>query len=58
MFPVLVYVYRRLAIAEERETRRRFGDRWDAYAAVTPRFLPRPADSKPRPPRAEEVTAP
>ena len=40
MFPVLVLVYRRLAIAEEREVRQRFGAAWDAYAARTPRFLP------------------
>ena len=43
MFPVLVYVYRRLAISEERETRDRFGVLWDAYAADTPRFVPRRA---------------
>ncbi len=41
MFPVIVLVYRRLAIAEEREVRQRFGPAWDAYAAVTPRFVPR-----------------
>ena len=41
MFPVLVLVYRRLAIAEERDVRERFGAAWDAYAARTPRFLPR-----------------
>ena len=53
MLPILVYVYRRLAISEERETRERFGAAWDAYAAVTPRFLPR----RPvRPPRAKGVT--
>jgi protein-S-isoprenylcysteine O-methyltransferase Ste14 len=40
MFPVLVYVYRRLAIGEEREVRREFGISWDAYAAATPRFIP------------------
>jgi len=40
MFPVLVLVYRRLAIAEEREVRQRFGAAWDAYAARTPTFLP------------------
>jgi protein-S-isoprenylcysteine O-methyltransferase Ste14 len=40
MFPILVLVYRRLAIAEEREVRATFGDKWDAYAAVTPRFIP------------------
>ena len=41
MFPVLAYVYRRLAISEEREVRERFGAAWDAYAAGTPRFVPR-----------------
>ena len=40
MFPVLMLVYRRLAIAEEDEVRQRFGAVWDAYAARTPRFLP------------------
>ena len=40
MFPVLVFVYWRLAIAEEREVRGRFGEEWDAYAARTPRLLP------------------
>ena len=40
MFPVLVLVYRRLAIGEEREVRQDFGAEWDAYAARTPRFLP------------------
>lgn len=41
MFPVLMWAYRRLAISEEREVRARFGAAWDAYAAVTPRFVPR-----------------
>ena len=40
MFPVLVLVYRRLAVHEEEETRGRFGAAWDAYAAVMPRFIP------------------
>jgi protein-S-isoprenylcysteine O-methyltransferase Ste14 len=48
MFPVLALVYRRLAIAEEREVAARFGPAWAAYAAATPRFVPRlrqlPAD--------------
>ncbi|MGW4079242.1 methyltransferase family protein [Streptomyces asiaticus] len=39
-FPVLVYVYVRLAHDEEREVTRRFGDRWTAYAARTPAFWP------------------
>ena len=41
MFPLLLLVYRRLAIREEAEVRRRFSERWDAYAARVPRFLPR-----------------
>jgi protein-S-isoprenylcysteine O-methyltransferase Ste14 len=40
MFPVLVLVYRRLAIAEEREVGQRFGAEWNAYVALTPRFVP------------------
>jgi protein-S-isoprenylcysteine O-methyltransferase Ste14 len=42
MFPILLVVYRRLAMAEEREVHGRFGDTWAAYAAVTPRFVPTP----------------
>ncbi len=41
MFPILVFVYTRLARAEEREVAARFGDDWAAYAARTPRFIPR-----------------
>lgn len=41
MFPVMVYVYRRLAIQEECAIAARFGATWDTYAAVTPRFVPR-----------------
>ena len=47
MFPILVVVYRRLAIREEREVRQHFGEEWDRYAAHTPRFIPslrRPSD--------------
>ena len=40
MFPVLVFVYWRLAIGEEREVRGRIGEEWDAYADRTPRLLP------------------
>lgn len=46
MFPVLVFVYRRLAIGEEREVRAAFVAEWDAYAARTPRFVPRFARSR------------
>ena len=41
MFPVLVFMYVRLALAEERESEREFGQLWRDYAARTPRFLPR-----------------
>jgi protein-S-isoprenylcysteine O-methyltransferase Ste14 len=40
MFPVLVAMYGRLAVTEEREMRDRFGAEFDAYAARTPRFVP------------------
>ena len=40
MFPVLVAMYGRLAITEEREMQARFGTEFDAYAARTPRFVP------------------
>jgi protein-S-isoprenylcysteine O-methyltransferase Ste14 len=41
MFPILVYVYARLARREEQEVRTQFGDKWDRYAASTPAFIPR-----------------
>ena len=41
MFPVLALVYWRLAADEESEVRKAFGATWEAYAARTPRFLPR-----------------
>jgi protein-S-isoprenylcysteine O-methyltransferase Ste14 len=40
MFPVLLVMYRRLAIREEREVAAEFPGEWDAYAAQTPRFIP------------------
>ncbi len=41
MFPVLAWMYARLAVAEEAEIAAQFGDEWRDYAARTPRFLPR-----------------
>lgn len=41
MFPVLVSMYYRLALREERESREAFGEAWDEYATRTPRFFPR-----------------
>lgn len=41
MFPMLLYVYRRLAIREELDVHAQFGVTYETYAAGTPRFLPR-----------------
>jgi protein-S-isoprenylcysteine O-methyltransferase Ste14 len=41
MFPVLAFMYVRLALREERDAEREFGEVWRRYAEVTPRFLPR-----------------
>ncbi|MAT66742.1 MAG: isoprenylcysteine carboxyl methyltransferase [Gammaproteobacteria bacterium] len=41
MFPVLVYMYIRLARREEAEMHRVSGKEYARYAAVTPRFFPR-----------------
>ncbi len=40
MFPVLLYMYVRLARREEREVEARFGKAYRSYAARTPAFLP------------------
>ena len=40
MFPLLVWMYVRLARHEEAEARREFGAAYDAYAAVTPGWFP------------------
>ena len=41
MFPILVFMYVRLALREERDAEAQFGEMYSAYAAVTPRFWPR-----------------
>jgi protein-S-isoprenylcysteine O-methyltransferase Ste14 len=41
MFPVLVYMYVRLARREEEEALREFGDTYREYMACTPAFFPR-----------------
>lgn len=41
MFPILVWMYFRLALREEREVTQEFGDVYLRYAAATPRFWPR-----------------
>lgn len=41
MFPVLVFMYARLVIVEEREMVKQFGDEYTRYAARTPRSIPK-----------------
>ncbi|MDD3762942.1 MAG: isoprenylcysteine carboxylmethyltransferase family protein [Pseudomonadota bacterium] len=41
MYPVLVYMYVRLARREEADTRRAFGAEYERYAATVPAFFPR-----------------
>ena len=41
MFPILTYMYVRLALKEERDVEAEFGDEYRRWAAVTPRFIPR-----------------
>jgi len=40
MFPVLVWMYVRLAHTEEQDAEAHFGEYWREYAARTPRFIP------------------
>jgi protein-S-isoprenylcysteine O-methyltransferase Ste14 len=40
MFPLLVWMYMRLARTEERDAEVYFGERWRDYAVHTPRFIP------------------
>lgn len=40
MFPILTYMYIRLAIREEKTAEKEFGDEYRNWAAVTPRFIP------------------
>jgi protein-S-isoprenylcysteine O-methyltransferase Ste14 len=41
MFPILVYMYARLARREEREVAAEFGEKYARYASETPAFFPR-----------------
>lgn len=41
MFPLLVLMYTRLAISEEKDVRAELGEVYERYAAFTPRFLPK-----------------
>lgn len=50
MFPVLAFMYARLARREEREVCAEFGPEYDRYAANTPAFLPRLRGIRPQVP--------
>lgn len=41
MFPVIVFMYLRLSLTEERDAVAEFGDEYSRYAEITPRFVPR-----------------
>ena len=41
MFPILVYIYIRLARKEEKEVLAEFGEDYKRYAEKTPAFIPR-----------------
>jgi protein-S-isoprenylcysteine O-methyltransferase Ste14 len=41
MFPILVYMYVRLARREEREVLAQLGDQYRSYMTRTPAFMPR-----------------
>ncbi|MBL4750519.1 MAG: isoprenylcysteine carboxylmethyltransferase family protein [Amylibacter sp.] len=49
MYPVLIWMYTRLARSEERDTRAAFGGKFDAYAKYVPAFLPTLAAMKRQP---------
>ena len=46
MFPVLVWMYVRLAKREETDAQREFGKEWGIYARQTPAFIPRLGHTK------------
>ena len=49
MFPILVFMYVRLAHREERDAKQAFGEVWNAYARITPAFFPKLAPSPRQP---------
>lgn len=40
MFPILVWMYTRLARSEEKDSQKEFGSAWDEYTKQTPAFIP------------------
>ena len=59
MFPVLAYVYARLARSEEREVAAHFGPAWTEYAARVHAYIPHrpPVAPRGRPPRTVDHSA-
>ncbi|MDX1251510.1 MAG: isoprenylcysteine carboxylmethyltransferase family protein [Gammaproteobacteria bacterium] len=55
MFPVLVYMYVRLARREEREVATEFGAAYARYADATPAFIPRLRQKRTKPSRWEST---
>ena len=53
MFPVLVFMYWRLALNEERMVEAEFGETYRAYARQVPRFIPRFRPNAPDAPQGE-----
>ncbi len=49
MFPVLVWMYVRLAKSEERDALAEFGDEYDLYARRTPAFIPQFSNATEKP---------
>ncbi|MGR3271742.1 methyltransferase family protein [Thalassococcus profundi] len=47
MFPVLVVMYWRLSLAEERQAEAEFGEAYRRYASRTPRFVPKLSGTSP-----------
>jgi protein-S-isoprenylcysteine O-methyltransferase Ste14 len=51
MFPILVFMYARLAKHEEREVAAEFGETYERYRAITPAFFPKWGNAS-KPPEA------
>lgn len=54
MYPILLWAYVRLARAEERDSRARFGEAYRQYERVTPAFLPTLTPARRAAPPADE----
>lgn len=46
MFPILVFMYTRLAHREEKEMKEEFGSEYEKYGEIVPRFIPRCFDRR------------